>query len=478
MLDSNRLVRERTPAKIGMVHIGPGAFFRAFNAIYTQDAASTLGGDWGIAAVSLKSATARDQLEAQECLYTAIELAENGKKARQIDIISDVFVAPENPAKIVDLLAHNDTKIVSLTITEKGYCRHPSSGELDLGNPDIAHDLKELVKPHSAIGFIVAAMRDRMQAGLPALTVVSCDNLPQNGKTTKQLVLTFARLVDTSLAAWIEQNAKFPCTMVDRITPATTPIDVAQLQETEGYFDPACVVHEPFRQWVIEDSFVDGRPDWEAAGAQMVASVQAHEHMKLRCLNGVHSALAYLGYLAGYETIAETTRDDQFAAFCVMLWRNEIVPNVPTPEGENLEHYCLSLLKRFQNPAIHYRNWQIAMDGSQKLPQRILSTIQENLDRDFVPNGLCLAVAAWIKYVGGTDLDGQPIDVRDPLAPLLQNASTGDKTVAQRVASILDIEEVFSPALRANDRFVDAVVSALATIEKNGTKAAVKAYLS
>ncbi|MBT8460031.1 MAG: mannitol dehydrogenase family protein, partial [Boseongicola sp.] len=301
------------------------------------------------------------------------------------------------------------------------------------------------------------------------------DNLPSNGDLVRGIVLQFAAKVCSDLSDWIAKNTSFPATMVDRITPATTEADVAALEKAEGYYDPGCVVHESFRQWVIEDDFVDGRPAWDKVGAQMVASVEKHELMKLRCLNGTHSTLAYLGYLAGYDTIAECVRDPAFAALCEKLWREEITPVLAEPEGEDLERYCEKLMARYRDAAIRHRTWQIAMDGSQKLPQRILGTIRDNLERGVVPRGLCLAVAGWMRYVGGVDENGTPIDVRDPLSAQLQQIS---REAQDKVNALLALEEVFGLSLPKNERFCATVSEAYDQLVSSGARATVKGWLS
>ncbi|MCJ8310713.1 MAG: mannitol dehydrogenase family protein [Rhizobiaceae bacterium] len=477
--DIPRLSRASDAPKPGIVHFGPGAFFRAFNAPFTDDAMRQQGvDDWGILAVSLKSAGARDSLRPQGCAYTVVELAPTSRQARRIGAICDVMVAPEDPAAVVDILSDPTIKIASLTVTEKGYCHNPSTGGLDFAHPDIAHDLADLAKPRSVLGFLVAALRQRRAQEQLPFTIMSCDNLPSNGRLLRGLVLEFASAVDAELAQWIEDQVPFPCTMVDRITPATTDEDIAALATAEGYFDPACVVHEPFRQWVIEDRFVAGRPAWDQVGAQFVEDVEAHELMKLRCLNGTHSTLAYLGYLAGYETIAETVADPAFAHLCEKLWRDEILPTVPQPQGEDLEAYCQALLERYRNPAIRHRTWQIAMDGSQKLPQRLLGTISDNLNGGRVPDGLCLAVAGWIKYVGGTDEQGQAIDVRDPMAAELKTRLDGAADPAGKVAAVLSIDDVFDAELANNPDFRGTVVEAYERLSAQGAKSAVGFYVN
>ncbi|GHF52851.1 mannitol dehydrogenase [Seohaeicola zhoushanensis] len=474
----DRLTRRTAPARTGIVHLGPGAFFRAFQAIYTAEAMAAQGGDWGILAVSLKSPTARDQLESQGGAFTAVELGPEGKSARVIESITGVLVAPENPEAVIAAMADPGVRIVSLTITEKGYCHEPATGRLNRDHPEIRHDLKNPDRPQSAPGFIVAALARRRADGVKPFTVLTCDNLPSNGRLARGIMLDFARARDHDLADWIAAEVPFPATMVDRITPATTPADIEALAASEGYLDPACVMHEPFRQWVIEDDFADGRPAWEVAGAQFVRNVEAHEAMKLRCLNGTHSTLAYLGYLSGYETIAETVADPAFAALCNRLWREEILPTVPRPEGEDLPAYCAALLDRYRNPGIRHRTWQIAMDGSQKLPQRILGTVRDALAAGRVPSGLCLAVAGWMRYVGGLDEAGQAIDVRDPLAAQLRAASDSAQTPAGKVAALLGVAQVFDPALAGDARFRTAVTEAYDALAGQGARATVAAWTS
>jgi fructuronate reductase len=312
----------------------------------------------------------------------------------------------------------------------------------------------------------------RRSNGAAPFTVLSCDNLPDNGALTRRVVLEFARQLDPSLAIWIDQEARFPATMVDRITPATTKADIAKLEDLTGYHDPACVMHEPFRQWVIEDGFVGGdRPNWNNAGAQFVQNVAGFETMKLRCLNGTHSALAYLGYLAGFETISETVADPGFSKLLDRLWTQEIIPTVPQPEGEDLLAYCASLKVRYLNPAIAHRTWQIAMDGSQKLPQRLLGTIADNLAAGRSIAGLALAVAAWMRYVSGVDDAGDPIDVRDPMAEVLRTASDAGKAEA-----LLDIPQVFDPEVASDPVFRKAVFAAYQDLTDKGARAVVQSF--
>jgi fructuronate reductase len=292
-----------------------------------------------------------------------------------------------------------------------------------------------------------------------------------------RLVEAFAAQRDPALAAWIAAEGRFPCAMVDRIVPASTPADVAEVAALTGFEDAAPVIHEPFRQWVIEDRFVDGaRPHWEAGGAQFVAEVEPFEHMKLRLLNGAHSALAYLGYLGGHETIAETMADPGYAGFVERLWRDEIVPVVPPPPETDLLTYVAALKARFANPAIRHRTWQIAMDGSQKLPQRLLGTIRERLARDRPIPCLALVIAGWIRYVGGVDDQGAAIDVRDPMAETLRAVQADwPKDPDARVRAVLALEPIFGADLPAHAGFVAAVAAAYRALCADGAHATVTA---
>ncbi|SOC03862.1 fructuronate reductase [Rhodobacter sp. JA431] len=441
---SPRLDRTQPAPKVGIVHLGLGAFFRAHGAIFTEEAIAASGGDWGILGVSLQSAGTRDALAPQSGTYIALELAPEGVKPRHVQVVTDVLVAPENPEAVLAAMADPAVKIVSLTVTEKGYCHEPSTGALNLSHPDIVHDIANAL-PRSAPGYIVRALQRRQAAGGAPFTAMTCDNLPNNGKVLRGVVLALAREIDPVLADWIEAEGRFPATMVDRIVPATKPEDIAQVTDLIGCHDAAPVMHEPFRQWVIEDTFVnDERPDWGAVGAQMVADVTPYEHMKLRMLNGTHSSLAYLGYLAGHETIAEVMADEVFARFVKKLWSDEIIPALTPPPGESLEAYAEALAARYANPAIRHRTWQIAMDGSQKLPQRILGTLAEDIVVGRKAPGLVLAVAAWMRYVGGVDETGAPIEVKDPLSAQLRTLSDNSESPAGKVAALLGLREVFS----------------------------------
>ena len=446
----DRLTQSAAPRPgVGIVHLGLGAFYRAFGAVYVAEAMAASGGDWGIVGVSLKNPTTRDALAPQNWAYTSVTLAENDESTKVIDVLENVLVAPENPAAVLEAMADPGARIVSLTVTEKGYCHNPATGVLTVDHPDIAHDLQQEM-PRSAPGFLVRALARRRAAGVPPFTVLSCDNLPENGALMRQIVLDFAHLIDPSLVQWIGENGRFPATMVDRITPATTSADIARVTAVTGLYDSAPVLHEPFHEWVIEDNFVrDTRPDFNAVGVEMVKDVSRIEQMKLRMLNGSHSALAYLGYLAGHETISDTVADPAFAAYVRQLWA-EIMPVVRAPQGFDLQVYAQALMERYANPKIRHRTWQIAMDGSQKLPQRLLGSLEANIAAGKPVPGLSLAVAAWMYYVGGIDQTGQPIDVKDPMAEKLRAISDASTTPADKVAALLSLSEIFPIELAEN----------------------------
>ena len=462
---------DRAALQPGIVHLGLGAFARGHLAEYTEDALERRFGTWGITGASLQRPDQRDRLKPQDGLYTLLKLAPAGPELRVVGSVLDVVVAPESPAALIARLAAPETRIVSLTVTEKGYCHDPATGRLKADHPDIVHDLAHPQAPRSAVGILVAGLKARRDAGLGPFTALCCDNLPSNGQVLRGLVRDFAALQDDALAAWIEANGAFPATMVDRIVPATTEADIAEVARLTGLEDAAPVIGEPFRQWAIEDRFVQGRPDWDQVGAQMVTEVAPFEFMKLRMLNGAHSSLAYLGYLAGHQTVAEASGDAVLARFLEGLWA-EIIPTVPAPQGVALSDYARALLVRFQNPAIRHRTWQIAMDGSQKLPQRLLGTIRDRLKAGAPIGHLALGVAAWMRYVSGTDEKGGAIDVRDPLAAEFKRRSEAAGRNAQALSeSLLGIEAIFGSDLPREERFTRPVAAHLASLFERGAKA-------
>lgn len=459
---------DRGKVRIGIVHLGLGAFHRAHQAVMTQAALAAGDLAWGIAGVSLRSPETRDALAPQDGLYTVATRDGAGDRFAVIGAIARMLVAPEDPAAVLDLMAARDTRIVSLTVTEKGYCHLPATGALDEAHPDIVHDLAHPGAPRTAIGFLVEAIDRRRKAGLQPFTILSCDNLPANGRTAAQVVRRFAELRDPALGVYVTAHVAFPCSMVDRIVPATTDADRALVAEALGVADAWPVMTEPFLQWVIEDRFPAGRPDWAAAGAAFVAEVEPFEHMKLRLLNGSHSTLAYLGYLSGHETVAEAMAAPGFAALLDAMMTEEVSPTLPPLAGFDLAAYRAALLARFRNPALHHRTWQIAMDGSQKLPQRLLGTIRDRIAAGAPFERLALGVAGWMAYATGRDEAGRPIDVRDPLAARFAAATQGRHDAPALVAAYLGFGEVFGADLPLSPVFRETVTDALAGLLAEG----------
>lgn len=459
----------RTELIPGIVHLGIGAFHRAHQAYYTEAVLNQFGGNWGIVGSSLRSASVRDQLVPQDCLYTLVERSGDGEKLQVIGAVKDTLVGPEDPAALVAAMAQPSIKIVSLTVTEKGYCHNPATGNLNENHPDIFHDLQNLEKPVSAIGFIVAALKSRFDHQQKAFTVLSCDNLPNNGEVLEKVVLQFAQKISPALAAWIKTNATFPSTMIDRIVPATTDDDRREIEARLGVRDEGMVVCEPFSQWVIEDKFADGRPEWEKVGALLVKDVRVFEKIKLRLLNGAHSTMAYTGYLSGFHYISEVMEQPAFVNLVKTYMAREAGETVSAPAGFDIEAYKQQLRERFANKALKHRTWQIAMDGSQKLPQRLLETLREQLGSEGHIDILCLGVAAWIRYVSGVDEKGQVIEVSDPLATELRAACAANQgNPADMVKAIVRIEKVFGTDLIDEPRFIECTTKWLEQFYKNG----------
>lgn len=463
---------------VGIVHIGIGAFHRAHQAVYTDSALGAHGGDWRIVGVSLRGDAVAEQLNPQDGLYALNVRSAERSTHRVIGAIDRALAARRDPRAVLDALAAPGTQIVSTTVTEKGYCHDPATGLLNAAHPEIRAELGHPESPLTVLGFLAAALRERRARGAAPFTVLCCDNLPHNGAVLRGLVVQFAELLDAELAAWIGRHVAFPSTMVDRITPPTTAVDIEAAQRALGVEDRGIVVTEPFSQWVIEDGFGTQRPRWEDAGAELVADVTPYEIAKLRLLNGSHSALAYLGYLAGYAHVHEAMADDALARYVERLMRDEIAPTVTAPPGFNLVRYQRDLLARFRNPALNHRTWQIAMDGSQKLPPRILGTVRDRLDAAQPIDGLALAVAAWMRYVCGVDEHGAPIDVRDPLAAklaALAKPRLGDPHELAR--ALLGVAEIFGD-LPERPRLTELVTVALRSLVERGVAATLREFIA
>lgn len=460
-----------------MVHLGFGAFHRAHQAVYTDILAAEHGSDWGYCEVNLIGGEQQiADLKAQDTLYSVAEMSADAWTARVVGVVKNALHAQVDGLEtVLAALCEPQVAIVSLTITEKGYCHAPATGQLMLDHPLIAADLQNPHQPTSAPGVVVEALARRKAAGLPAFSVMSCDNMPENGHVMRNVTRAYAAAVDRELAEWIDAHVTFPSTMVDRIVPAVTPDTLDKIERITGVRDPAGVACEPFRQWVIEDNFVAGRPAWEKAGAELVKDVVPFEEMKLRMLNGSHSFLAYLGYLAGYAHINDCMEDENYRRAARALMLDEQAPTLKV-KGVDLAGYADQLIARYSNPALQHRTWQIAMDGSQKLPQRMLDSVRWHRVHQNAFPLLALGIAGWMRYVGGVDERGNPIEVCDPLLSVIQAAVKGSEEGAQRVTALLGIKAIFGEELPQDAVFVEAVMQAYQTLVEKGAKATVAQY--
>jgi fructuronate reductase len=475
LIEDHLLAPEWRDPRIGIVHLGIGNFHRAHEAIYTEEAMLAAGGDWAICGVTLQGdVTKRDALMAQDGLYSVVERGPQGVKVSVIRALREVLALPHDRTRLFDLLADANVRIVSLTVTEKGYCRNTKTGDVDLGHPGIAHDLEHPGKPGTVPGILVAALKTRRNAGIAPFTVLSCDNLSHNGAALRQVVCSHARALDEALATWIDREVAFPSTMVDRIVPSTTDADRDAAAVALGLRDEAPVPCEPFRQWVIEDRFPAGRPAWEQAGAQLVDDVMPFELAKLRMLNGTHSTLAYLSMLAGFATIDEAISFAPLRTLIHSMMTHEIAPTLSVPASFDLMAYRDALLERYANPALKHRCAQIAMDGSQKIPPRLLATIATRLERDQPISRLVLGVAAWFVFLRGRADDGTTFAVSDPLGSRLTAlaANAGDAPESL-VDAMLGCRDVFSPELASNIVFRRELIEAVTQLN-GGARAAIE----
>src|SRR5690349_1542953 len=442
---------DRGAARFGIVHIGPGALHRAHQAYYAD---TLLHSDkrWAISALSLKSTGLRDALEAQQGLYTLIELGA-APRARVIGAIREMLVGETDADAAFARLTARDTRIVSLTVTEKGYCLD-ARNELDVNNADIAHDLRKPATspgPRSTLGWIVEGLRRRRAAGLAPFAVLSCDNLADNGAVLKRALAAFARQSDADLAHYIENEVVCPRTMVDSITPATDDTLRERSRKLTGLDDAWPIQREPFTQWVVEDLPVMREADWQSVGVTLAKDVSVYDRAKLRILNGSHSTLAYVGSLRGHETVADAMRDEQLARFVEMLMTQDLGPSLGENPGLDVEHYISAVLARFRNPGIRHLLSQIAWDGSKKLPVRIVTTLTEALRAGRPIHRLVMPIAAWMRFVVRQAKAG--VAIVDPDAKRLADigaACTGDARAD--VARFAVCESVLPPALFAEEK--------------------------
>ncbi|QDU81198.1 Mannitol 2-dehydrogenase [Polystyrenella longa] len=447
---------DRSQIKAGIVHVGVGGFHRSHEAYYTDELLRTgSGSDWGICGIGLRDADRKmaTLLKEQDYLYTLIIKHPDGTvQNRIIGSLVGFLLGCDDATAVIEQMASPDTKIVSLTITEGGYNVDPASGDFDAKNPDAIHDIQNPMQPRLVFCYLTAALRLRRERGLPPFTVQSCDNIQHNGDLTRKLVLGFARLQDADLAKWIEEEVCFPNAMVDRITPVTTPTDIEYLENQFHVHDEWPVTCEPFCQWIIEDNFSNGRPEWEKVGAQFVTDVTPYETMKLRLLNAGHSVLGLLGSVYGYQTIDQTISDDLFARFLRGFFDKEATPMLDAVEGIDLDQYKDTLIERFGNPNIKDNLARICLESSSKLPVFLFPTIRKNLEQGGSIDYGVLVIAAWCYYSDShTDRYGKELEVVDAMKTTLQEAAR--KTSTDPLAFI-KLRSVFGD-LADDSRFVE-----------------------
>ena len=415
----------------GIVHIGVGAFHRAHQAHYLHRWLDQHPDQvqWGCIGASLMRPTVAEQLNPQDGLYHLIEKDQRAERMHCIGSIRKVL-PPQARDELLAVMSEPSVHIVSLTVTEKAY---QSADLLDV---------------------LWTPLQRRWQAGMSPFTILCCDNLPQNGRIVRRLLLD--GLPEGSFKTWLRQHLRCPSSMIDRIVPATTEADRLAFADAKGLQDEALVVAEPFSQWVIEDDFSAARPSWEDVGVTMVDDVTPHEEMKLRLLNGCHSALAYIGYLSGFTHMSDVLADPLYERFASLLLERNIAPTVDCPAGVDLMDYQSSVLRRFSNPMLHHRCHQIAMDGSQKLPQRLLNTLRDQWQQQGSTCGLSLSLAAWMIYATGRDLEDKPIVVQDPLAPTFREiAGVTHCQPEAMVDAFLAIKPIFADGLPNRQEMIE-----------------------
>ena len=441
--------------KIGVVHFGPGAFFRAHQASYFDDL-NAIDPRFGICAVSLHSTGVRDALGPQDGLYCLLSL-DRFVEARLIGSIRQVIMAPQSPADVIARLAHSDTHFVTSTITEKGYGLD-QTGALDLSHTEIAHDLLHREQPISFMGYVLAGLWQRFQSGLMPFIILSCDNLPKNGTKVKAALQSLCAHIYPEMLDWLKDNLQAPCTMVDSITPATTDALKNRVKADYGLDDAWPIQRESFLQWVIEAHKDEAAPDWAAVGVTITPDVSGFEHAKLRLLNAAHSSLAYQGIARGHKTVTEAMRDVDLANRIEAMMLHEIAPLINAPQGLDLNTYIGDILNRFRNPEIAHNLSQIAWDGSQKIPIRLLSSITEAMNQGRPYARLAGAVAAWMHFIR-TQSHNDAV-ITDPLEPQLRAIGRTLRGDIADVEALLGIESIFPQALAKDTGFRHSVNNA------------------
>ncbi len=459
------------------LHIGVGSFHRAHQALYLDDLLAMPDTErWGECGVGVlpSDIRMRDALAPQDFLYTLAERSATTQTARVIGSVTGFLYTPGDPEATLEQMAAPETRIISLTITEGGYFIDEGTGDFLADHPAIRHDLEHPHQPSSSIGLLAEALHRRRTRGLPPCTIMSCDNLQENGRVISRVLRAYASLTDPALEGWIATNVAFPNSMVDRITPATTPADIAWLRTRFGIDDAWPVVTEPFKQWVIEDTFSNGRPQWERVGAQFTTDVASFEIMKMRLLNGSHLAMAYLGALIGYTYVQDIMADPLIVSF-IRSFMEEVTPVVPAISGISIPAYKQSLIERFSNPTINDQTTRICSEGSAKLPKWLLPSIQQLLDTGAPTRLLSLVVASWIFYLGrGEDGNGRPLAIVDARAAELTSVA---RAAGPDPRPMLAIQSIFGERLPANQSFVSDVQAALEKLSGAGVPATIRSYL-
>jgi mannitol 2-dehydrogenase len=461
---------DRGRVTTGVVHFGVGGFHRSHQAMY-HDRLMNEGKalDWGICGVGVMPADRRmkEALDAQDGLYTLVVKHPDGTyEPRVIGAITEYLFAADNPEAVIEKLAAETTRIASLTVTEGGYNIHNVTGEFDAANPDVVHDLQAGATPRTTFGLITEALRRRRERGLEPFTVMSCDNIPGNGHLSREVFRSFARLRDPELGDWVQREVSFPNSMVDRITPATTDADRAELLERFGIDDRWPVVCEPFTQWVLEDAFSLGRPPYGDAGVQVVHDVEPYELMKLRLLNAGHQALAYPAYLAGHRLVHEAAQDPLFGAFVLGYMDEEATPTLAPVPGVDLDRYKRTLIERFSNPEVRDTIARLCAESSDRIPKFLLPVVRRQLETGGEIRHCATVVASWARYAEGVDEHGEPIEVVDRLKDRLvavarRQREDPDAFIANR--------ELFGD-LVDDERFVAAYRSALSSLHERGAR--------
>jgi mannitol 2-dehydrogenase len=462
---------DRRRVRTGIVHIGVGGFHRAHQAMYADRLMNTGAAlDWGICGVGVLPADRRMQeaLAAQDGLYTLVVKHPDGTlEPRVIGSVVEYLLAPDDPEAVVEKMAHPDTRIVSLTITERGYNTDPVTGAFDAEAPDVLADLQRDAVLRTTFGLVTEALARRRARGLPAISVLSCDNFQGNGDIARRAFSRFATLRDADLGAWVEREVSFPNSMVDRITPLTTAEDVAMLQDRFGVADAWPVVCEPFAQWVVEDRFPAGRPAWEQAGAQLVSDVAPYEAMKLHLLNGSHQALAYFASLAGHHFVHEACQDPLWSRFLQDYMDHEVTPMLPPVPGVDLEDYKQTLLRRLGNAAVADTVARLATQTSALIPKYVLPVIRAGLAAGRDVHRGAAVVASWARFAEGLDDQRRPLPLVDRQADRIRaNAARLDE---DPLAFIAD-GGVFGD-LVDDPRFTVAYCGALASLRERGARA-------